>query len=612
MKPMLPVLSSRIPEGPEWVYEVKYDGFRAILYIEEESVSMVSRNGKDLAVLFPEIIKFVSGKLPALKPYLPLTMDGELVCLKTAFTADFQELQTRGRLKSKAKIQQYSSEQPCRLLVFDLLVLNGQSISNEPYYKRKENLHKLFNQLLFPLMPSADSLTPLQMIPYTLNPAELWEQIELHGAEGMVAKQPKGRWEAGKRTETWKKIKNYRRTAVFITAYNQENGYFETGLYKDDTVISPGSFSHGIKGKEREALIQTIKNNALSRSRDHFKIAPALCVQIKFLSFLNEFREPSFDSFLFKGDPSLCTWEQLQLDSSPLHHDVQITHPDKPVWENPSINKRQYILYLIQIAPHMLPLLNSRALTLIRYPHGTSGERFYQKNVPDYAPSFVQTAEDEGIEYIICRHLSDLVWLGNQLALEFHLPFKRYFESMPMEIVFDLDPPSGDKFSLAIMAAKEIHQLCKEFGLASYPKLSGGKGIQVHIPLSGKKLTFEDTRTFTGFIADYLTKRFPDQFTTERFKKKRGGKLYLDYLQHGEGKTIVAPYSPRGAEGARVAAPLLWEEVTDELSPEEFTIVSVFEHIKKRGCPFEGYLSSPQDEAVSDIIKFIKKAKQQL
>ncbi|WP_241156848.1 DNA ligase D [Bacillus sp. FJAT-42376] len=605
---MLPVLSSKSPSGSDWVYEVKYDGFRAILYIDESSISLVSRNGKDLLHAFPEIYEFVQQHRYKLNPFLPLTLDGELVSLCHPFASDFQKLQIRGRLKSAAKIKQASTNEPCRLLIFDILLLHGKPKHDEIYSSRKAELEDFFQKTGFPLSPSGEAEELIQMIPFYPNCDSLWDKVQLFGGEGIVAKNLRGKWLAGKRTESWKKVKNYRSATLFITGYDEENGYFETGLFRDGLIYSPGSFSHGLQGKDREALIQIVKKNASETSKAFIKIEPAICVRIHFLSFYKErLREPSFAGFDFQSAPEKCTWEHFQLDAAPLHSDVQVTHPDKPIWKSPAVTKLQYLLYLLKIAPYLLPLLKDRVLTLIRYPHGSGGEQFYQKNKPDYAPSFIQSAVHEGIDYMTCRHLSDLIWLGNQLALEFHVPFERISEKKPMEIVFDLDPPDRNAFHLAVSAAMQLEILFKEFGLVSFPKLSGGKGIQIHIPLSGNLLTYEDTRTFTSFIADYLTRKFPDAFTTERLKKHRAGRLYIDYLQHGEGKTIIAPYSPRGAEGACVAAPLLWEEVTDNLSPSDFTVFTVFDHLIKRGCPFENYLNSPQDETVSNVIAFIRK-----
>jgi bifunctional non-homologous end joining protein LigD len=252
----------------------------------------------------------------------------------------------------------------------------------------------------------------------------------------------------------------------------------------------------------------------------------------------------------------------------------------------------------------MLPFLKNRLLTVIRFPHGMFGEAFYQKNRPDYTPGFIDTKKHEDIDYIICNNLSTLLWLGNQLAFEYHIPFQTIDTDYPTEIVFDLDPPSKEYFSLAIKAATEMKKIFDQFGLKTFPKLSGNKGLQIHIPLSKNSLSYEETRVFTAFIAEFLVTSFPDDFTIERMKKNRGNRLYVDYIQHAEGKTIIAPYSLRGKkEGAYIAAPLDWTEVNENLSVDQFTIENVLNRANTIGCPFQEYFSSPQDETLQTLIK---------
>ena len=203
--------------------------------------------------------------------------------------------------------------------------------------------------------------------------------------------------------------------------------------------------------------------------------------------------------------------------------------------------KADYIGYLNEIGDFLLPFLDNRALTVIRYPHGSGGESFFQKNKPDYAPEFITSIRDDEHEHIICSDYSVLLWLANQLALEFHIPFQTVDTAHPTEIVFDLDPPSKSEFPLAVRAAKELHRLFDQLGLLSFPKLSGNKGIQIYIPISKNAFTYEETRLFTSFAASYCVSLFPDLFTTERLIKNRGGKLYIDYVQHAPGKNDHLP-----------------------------------------------------------------------
>ena len=241
------------------------------------------------------------------------------------------------------------------------------------------------------------------------------------------------------------------------------------------------------------------------------------------------------------------------------------------------------------MAPHFLPFLHDRLLTAIRFPHGVPGESFYQKNAPDYTPDFIATKQNDDIRYIVCNDLQSLLWLGNQLALEFHIPFQTTKTHYPTEIVFDLDPPSVDAFSLAIEAALRMKAIFDQFNLKSFVKTSGGKGLQLYIPLPIDAFSYEDTRIFTEFVCRFLCEQEPKWFTIERLKKNRNNKLYLDYVQHAEGKTIIAPYSPRGNVQGLIATPLFWDEVNDKLHPTLFPMPIVLERIKSEGDPFKNF-----------------------
>jgi bifunctional non-homologous end joining protein LigD len=285
---------------------------------------------------------------------------------------------------------------------------------------------------------------------------------------------------------------------------------------------------------------------------------------------------------------------------------ISITSIDKPLWPKIEVRKLEYLNYLIKVGPRMLPFLDRRLLTVIRYPHGFGSEFFYQKNCPEYAPHFIETYTHENIDYIICSNLSSLIWLGNQLAFEYHIPFATINSEGPSEIVFDLDPPSRSDFSLAIKAALYIKEICDQLNLISFVKTSGNKGLQIYIPLPENAYSYDDTRLFTKFIADYLIQKEPTLFTIERLKKNRGERLYVDYIQHSEGKTIIAPYSPRGNEDGLVATPLFWEEVSEELSPEQFHLQNTDRRLNEHGCPFADYFEAKQVQKFGSILEWLK------
>ncbi|WLD94867.1 non-homologous end-joining DNA ligase [Alkalihalobacillus sp. AL-G] len=294
---------------------------------------------------------------------------------------------------------------------------------------------------------------------------------------------------------------------------------------------------------------------------------------------------------------------QLNIDDETIN----VTSLDKILYPQKGITKQSYLHYLIQIHSFMLPFLKNRWLTVKRYPHGMHDDFFYQKNCPDYAPDFVETNEHEGIRYIVCNALPPLVWLGNQLALEYHIPFNTIQSSMPAEIVFDLDPPSREQFSLAVEAAILIKDILDRLKLHAFVKTSGNKGIQVYVPLPDDTYTYDETRMFTHFVATYLVEQNPEKFTIERLKQNRGSRCYIDYIQHAEGKTIIAPYSLRGNDEALVATPLQWDEVKPGLRPEQFSMHTVLERVAQIVCPFAGFEAAKEEQPFRRVLEGLEK-----
>ncbi|MBP2239464.1 bifunctional non-homologous end joining protein LigD [Cytobacillus eiseniae] len=608
MKPMLPSLTFELPKGSDWVYEVKYDGFRAILYWDSAGIRLESKNGKSLMEQFPEIKSFLETNKAKFAPFLPFILDGELVFLENAYKANFHSIQVRGRMRSEKKIAEKANTSPCKLLIFDVIMLNGKKIQEENFLLRKEKLTALFKKCILPLLPDEKSTELVQLLPYYQNFNEIWENVILFDGEGIVTKQVTNKWEEGKRTSLWLKYKNWKYVNCFITAYEKSNGYYYAGVFQDDQIIPIGQFLFGLKPEEKIALFQIIKENMLEEDNQFIYIEPAICVEVKYLEMYEEqMREPHFHQFRFDLKPEACTLNHFIQGQKNLPPGVEITHPEKPLWATPSLQKIDYIHYLREISPYMLPYLNNRLLTVIRYPHGVLGESFYQKDCPEYAPDFVQTHMDDGIQYIVCNDLKTLLWLGNQLAFEYHIPFQKYSQQHPSEIVFDLDPPSRKAFGLAIKAAQYIKEIFDQLELIGFVKTSGNKGLQVYLPLPDNTYSYEDTRLFTTFVANYLLSKEPRLFTIERMKKNRGDRLYIDYIQHAEGKTIIAPYSPRGTMEATIATPLHWDEVNDHLNIVDFQIPSMIQRLNKVGDPFQHFFQTKEIQKFTPVLDFLKK-----
>lgn len=286
-------------------------------------------------------------------------------------------------------------------------------------------------------------------------------------------------------------------------------------------------------------------------------------------------------------------------------YELEISNPDKLLFPQVGITKWNYVLYLTQLAPYLLPYTKNRLLTTIRYPDGVDQEHFYQKNCPKKRPPYIETVQIDDTEYILLNNLPTLIWLANLACLEFHVSFHLAEQlDVPTDIVFDLDP-STPEFGPVQETALRLYELLQSLGLTAFPKTSGATGLQVYIPIQNQ-YTFEQTRKITHFIAQYLAQRYPNFITIERFVKDRGDKVYVDYLQHWTKKTLIAPYSPRARAMASVSAPIEWSELERMKSPSDFTLPIMVERIVQKGDLFAPILKGSKQN-LDDILSFIER-----
>ncbi|MEK3886125.1 DNA ligase D [Bacillus sp. FSL K6-3431] len=604
---MLPTLTFHPPNQGDWYYEIKYDGFRGILNWSIEECILLSRNGKDLLPLFPELKAFLLKHQDSITDLLPLKLDGELVILENDWKANFQAIQKRGRLRSKEKIYEAANTRPCKFLAFDLLSTNQTSTVTLPYMKRKAMLLSIFKRLGFSVTPSTKNEMLVQYVPFHSKYSSLLEKMQAYDSEGIVVKLSSSPWEEGRRTSTWLKIKNWKTASCFLTAFDENNGFFHIGVWKNDTVFPLGLFINGLETETKLAIKSTIMQNYDQRIGSLIKIKPGICLDLYYIEWNGEqLREPYFKELRFDLSPDKCTFEHFLIANAAFPDKVILTHPDKDLWDKNMCTKLDYLRYLRSVSSFMLPFLQDRPLTVIRAPHGIFGEAFFQKKRPETAPDYIQSYTHEKSEMIICNDLQALIWLGNQLAIEFHVPFQTIKSDYVSEIVFDLDPPSRADFTLAIHAAILLKEILDTLKLTAFVKVSGNKGMQVYIPLPDDTFTWDDTRLFTEFIANFLITTEPQSFTIERLKKNRNGKLYIDFIQHAEGKTIISPYSVRNNKDALVAAPLFWHEITNDLHMEYFTMQKVLERLNVLGDPFSHFFTCKRKQPFNDVLKMIK------
>lgn len=286
--------------------------------------------------------------------------------------------------------------------------------------------------------------------------------------------------------------------------------------------------------------------------------------------------------------------------------EVKITNPEKLLWPDLGIRKIDYITKLVGLAPYLITYTKDRLLTTIRYPNGVEGKSFYQKDMPKAAPDWVPTHYWHENNYILLNDLAVLAWLGNQAALEFHIPFNLYNnESHPTSLVFDLDPSQGQTFEDAVEVALLIHQDLQDLNITSLVKTSGASGLQIYIPVGGK-YDYETARKINEFFAVFFSQKYPKNITIERLVNKRGTKLYFDYLQMWQGKTIISPYSPRATQTASVATPIEWDELRRGAKPEDFTLLNIIERLEVKRDLFQPLLKDTSAQDLSFILDHVK------
>ncbi len=478
-------------------------------------------------------------------------------------------------------------------MAFDITEIKGRKLHREKLSMRKEILLQL-SQLIkdnafFKCVKTFTSIS------------EIKEVVFNSKCEGIVAKRVNSKYQKGKSHHDWYKIKNWRVIQGILTEYNPKNGYFTVNVLDNDDLINIGTCKHGLS-KESAETVQNLFKEQGDFVNGVFQLPPAITGTINTLDLYgNELREPNFKNIIPNISYTECTLDKLQLDLAQMS--IEVSNTDKNLWQD-YFKKKDLLVYIREISPLMLPFLKQRALTVIRCPDGINKESFFQKNLPEYAPDYLSS--DSTGDLIVCDHLKSLVWLANHGSVEYHVPFQKIGHITPLEIVFDLDPPDRDHFYMAVKAAKILKQMLDDIKLISFVKTSGNKGIQVHIPICEGSMTYEETGIFTEAVAKTLESEYPNDFTTERLKKKRGGRLYIDYVQHGKDKTLIAPYSPRKTNEGTVSTPLYWEELKKDIEPTDYTIGNIMNRISEVGCPFSNYHHIGENQEMDKILKFVK------
>ena len=592
---------------PDWVFEVKYDGYRLLGGKERGDVRLISRNSNDFTAVFPEIAE-VLGALP----YDDFLLDGEVVVHDAEGLPSFAGLQQRGRLTRDVDISRAAVRWPATLYAFDLLLFGQYDLRRLPLIERK--------RLLEALLPTVGPIRISEHIP-TAGEA-MFEQLKILGLEGIVAKRADSTY-VGRRSAGWVKVSarsNDDFAVVGFTPPKRSRAGFGALLLAQrgvDGWVYAGRVGGGFDSQELADFGQRLESAkegdppvGSEEEKGAHWIKPEWVVEVAFKqrSDKGRLRQPIFVALRQDKAPEDC-WlpgEEKPLPELPRATQrgpasVQVTNPDKVFWPDTGYTKGDLIAYYRAVAPFLLPYLKDRPLVLTRYPDGIDGKSFYQKDAPVYAPDWLRLEGlwSEGsareIRYFIIESEEGLAYIANMAAIPLHIWSSRVPSlQQPDWCILDLDP-KGAPFTHVVEVARAIHRLCNQVGLPHFAKTSGSTGLHVLIPL-GARYTHEQSRSMAELLANWAVKELPELATVERKLDARDGKVYVDYLQNGHGRLLVAPYSVRPVAGATVSMPLHWNQVTAKLNMHRYTLRTVPALLaKQKDDPFGEFFNEIAD-----------------
>jgi bifunctional non-homologous end joining protein LigD len=589
VEPMLAETADAPFTSPDWIFELKLDGYRILAETGTGGARLRTRNGRDANPSFPEIVRALSAL-----PYRHLVLDGEIVALDDHGRPSFQRLQQRARFLRPAEIRQAGLQHPVVYYVFDLLAFEDCDLRSLPLRERKALLRRI--------LPAAGSVAFLDH--FETEGERLFTEVERMGLEGLVAKRADSVYRGG-RSPAWLKIRTERTGDFVVVGYTDPQGS-RTGFgalqvadLVDGTLTYAGRVGSGFTEAQltevHRALLEARRDTPacqgpLPAGDDTAWVEPALVCEVRYKEWTEEglLRQPVFLRFREDKLPEECDRLDRQGLAEPSLPDpepeppspsreVRLSNLDKVFWPEEGYTKGDLIDYYRTIAPWLLPYLRGRPVVLTRYPDGIDGKSFFQKDAPGFVPEWLRTERmwseqaRREIDYFICDDEPSLVYLANMAAIPLHVWASRVGTlEQPDWCVLDLDP-KGAPFRDVIRLALALHRLCDEIALPHYVKTSGSSGLHVMVPL-GRQLTFEQSRSFGELLARVVTLREPEIATVTRAVHKREGKVYLDYVQNGHGRLIVAPFSVRPLPGAPVSMPLAWDEVAEGLDLRAHTI----------------------------------------
>jgi bifunctional non-homologous end joining protein LigD len=597
--PMLATLASDVPSNRGWLFEVKWDGYRAIATLKGGDATLASRKGNDLTGRFSSVAKALAAAVRT----PDCVLDGEICALDEQGRSSFSVMQ--------------QGSGPLVFYAFDVLEVDGEPLLDLPLERRRERLEGLLDR--------RDK---------TVRLSELFEDGEaLYAAakeqklEGIIAKKAGSRYQPGKRTREWLKVKTHGRQEFLIAGYTKGQGRragrlgsLVLAVNRGGELAYAGNCGTGFTDEEIGRLMRKLR--PLERKSPPFAVVPKmpkvrkgdvvwvmpkLVCEVEFVEWTHDgrLRAPSYKGLREDKAPADVRREQ------PLAEEVRrgrrllkLSNLDKVFWPDERITKGELLSYYREVAPVILPHLRDRPFTMKRYPDGWQGEHFFQKDAPSHMPEWiprrpfdVSTREaprrKRRIEAPLVNDELALLWMVNMGCIDMNTWYSRVDRpERPDWVLFDLDPSPDVGFRETVRVALLVKDVLDALGLASFPKTSGADGFHVLVPLE-RRHTYSDTREFAEIVAGTLARMHRGLVTTEWSKSKRRGVL-VDANQNGEGKTIASVYSVRPRAGAPVSTPLRWDEVGEDLDPRDFTMDAVLARVEREGDLYEGVLTTRQ------------------
>jgi bifunctional non-homologous end joining protein LigD len=580
-----------------WAFELKYDGFRLLAGREGRKARLRYRRGGDATGTFPEIARAV-----AALPQPDLVLDGEIVVLDPEGRPSFQRLQQRFQISRRADVERAAVRLPATYFAFDLLGFDGYDLRGLPLRKRKELLRKV--------LPAVGPLRYSDHIDE--RGEEMFAGARRLGLEGIVAKKADSPYRPG-RSGDWVKIRSDRTGDFVIVGYTAPErgragfGALHLAIRDGADLVYAGRVGTGFRESDlrdlRAALDAARRDGPAFRGpvptgAGHTWVEPRRVCEVRYKEWTRDgqLRHPAFLRLREDKAPEECIrvdgprepLEPVAIVDAAGRRDVPFTNLDKVFWPREGYTKGDLIEFYRSASRWLLPYLEDRPVVLTRYPDGIEGKMFFQKDAPGFVPDWIRTetmwsehAQRE-IHYFIADDEETLLYLANLGTIPLHIWSSRVATlQKPDWCILDLDP-KGAPFAHVVKVARTIRALCEEIALPSHVKTSGSTGLHVLLPL-GRQCTYEQSRTLGGLLARVVVAELPAIATVARTLAARKGRVYVDYLQNGHGRLLVAPLSVRPLPGAPVSTPLRWSEVNAGLDAARFTIRTVPRRLARLG-----------------------------